>query len=138
MDNLSLGDEVRFRTSPTVIETASSWGGVGRGPRLQAAVNKQGLLEMNLGDRGLLSIPTELFAMLRIEVLKLNNNNLHVIEPAISRLHRLRVLHLQHNKLSSLPDTLCNCTHLHELDVSHNRLVGLSEHIALLRYLKVQ
>ena len=81
-NSISLGDEVRFHTSPTIIKAKSSR----REPRerrLKATTNKNGLLEMDVS--GLTTVPGEVFVMLRTEVLKLNNNALHILEPPISR-----------------------------------------------------
>ena len=90
MDTLSLGDEVRFRSSPTVIEAgggggswSSEWGAVRA--RLQPQLNKHGMLEVDLSGKKLHDVPGEVYNMMRLEVLRLNNNGLHIIASAISR-----------------------------------------------------
>ena len=129
MSSFSVGDEVRFRTSPDVIDDtqhvkSQSWtkytsrpsGPHDRRLRLQAVVNKEGLIELNLSGKDMRELPREVYSLLRLEVLKINDNRIHSLSTAVSHLHKLRVLHAHKNVIQSLPDTLTNCIHLQEID----------------------
>jgi len=88
-------------------------------------LNRFGLLELDLSDRDLRSVPDAVFALGRLEVLRVARNRLGSLPPDVASLHRLRVLDVGNNELSTLPDSLVNCVRLSELDARGNRLAAL-------------
>ena len=144
MDSLSLTDEVRFRTSPDIIDNRNtqkshSWTRFSdymqnraatfqdklKHParsRVQAIVNKDGLIELDYGGRNLKTIPTDVYSLVRLEVLKVDKNTLKSVPSAISKLHKLRILHAQLNQIVFVHDTIANCIHLQYVDLSNNKL----------------
>ena len=105
--------------------------------KLQAVVNKQGQIELDLSSQNLRKIPPDVFNQLRTESLKLHSNDLQLIPSAISRLHKLRVLDLHENAISTLPETLTNLLHLQELDLSNNKLGSVPPMLGSFKYLRV-
>ena len=88
-------------------------------------VNRFGLLELDVSDRGLCDIPDAVFSVGRLEVLRAARNRLGALSSDVAALRRLRLLDVGHNELTALPDSLANCVRLAELDVRGNRLASL-------------
>lgn len=81
---------------------------------------------LDLSNRKLEKIPSEVFAMKDLENLNLSGNKLSGAPQAeIRNLKNLRVLDLHDNALTGLPAELGQLANLVELNVSNNALTGL-------------
>jgi Leucine-rich repeat (LRR) protein len=112
-----------------------------RSAQLRVVINRFGLLELDLSDRNLRSIPDAVFALSRLEVLRLSRNRLRSMPNTVSGLRHLRHLDVGNNEMDELPVALAACSRLVELDVRSNKLTsipatlpsGLSRHLRALR-----
>eukprot|EP00742_Colponemidia_sp_Colp-10_P002417 GILJ01002577.1.p1 GENE.GILJ01002577.1~~GILJ01002577.1.p1 ORF type:complete len:545 (-),score=81.60 GILJ01002577.1:98-1732(-) len=77
---------------------------------------------LDLRNRGLESIPDEVFKLGNLRELLLSNNKLRVLDGRIGYLTNLNMLDLSSNSLSTLPPELANILELKELTVEGNPL----------------
>ena len=75
----------------------------------------------------LTKIPTEVFELAHLKILKLGNNRISELPESLNKLTNLTQLYLWNNKLSYLPESLGNLTNLIQLDLSKNQLSELPE-----------
>lgn len=85
----------------------------------------------------LTEIPSEIFELEQLEVLKLGHNLLTSVPALIGRLQNLRELDLTHNQLVELPDTLKALLSLTSLNLSSNKLETIPEWLSELPSLRV-
>lgn len=112
-----------------------------RSAQLRVVINRFGLLELDLSDRNMRSVPDAVFGLSRLEVLRLSRNRLRSMPQTVSALRHLRHLDVGNNELDELPAALAACSRLVELDVRSNRLTlipatlpsGLSRHLRAMR-----
>ncbi|XP_078663480.1 uncharacterized protein LOC144906777 [Branchiostoma floridae x Branchiostoma belcheri] len=95
------------------------------------------LLALDLRNKGLTSIPEEVFDITDLEILDVSNNKLTSIPEAIGRLQKLYCLDAIQNKLTSLPNAICSLSRLKWLIVSDNKISSLPPGIELMQELKV-
>jgi Leucine-rich repeat (LRR) protein len=94
--------------------------------------------ELDLSERGLTSIPSDVFSRTDLERLDLSDNRLTGAPQAeIRHLQSLTVLDLSGNDLTGLPAELGQLKNLEILDVSNNRLTGLPLELGNLAQLRI-
>ncbi|XP_035685430.1 malignant fibrous histiocytoma-amplified sequence 1 homolog [Branchiostoma floridae] len=81
-----------------------------------------GLIELNLQNCGLASLPSAVFRLQEVQILNLSWNKLTHLGAGICALRQLQVLYVEHNQLSSLPAELADCPDLAELHAGWNSL----------------
>ncbi|XP_064638734.1 leucine-rich repeat-containing protein 63-like isoform X2 [Lineus longissimus] len=84
---------------------------------------------LNLSFNDLRCVPSELFDMQQLEVLKLRDNPIRDIPMQIVLLKNLRTLTLSFCLISSVPISLFSLPELRHLDLSYNRLVFIPNEI---------
>jgi len=112
-----------------------------RGPNLLTPLAET-LTELRWGKAMLDAIPDEVFDLRRLRVLRLNDNRIGALSPAVARLVELDELDLTNNDLGTLPPELGLLTGLRWLGVEGNMLRMIRRHViergtkALLEYLR--
>ncbi|XP_078664083.1 uncharacterized protein LOC144907150 [Branchiostoma floridae x Branchiostoma belcheri] len=96
----------------------------------------KGGLQLDLSNKGLASVPEEVFHVTDIQYLHLNNNRLTRIPEAIGRLQKLRRLDAFDNLLTSLPQSTISLMDLQELYVYNNKLTELPDGMDALQKLE--
>jgi len=103
---------------------------------------RTGATELDLSGLDLSELPTELWSLRNLEVLKLGieylgiKNQLTQIPQEISNLTQLQTLDLSSNQLMTLPDSLIQLPKLHSLSVVDNQLMTLPEWLGELTQLQ--
>ncbi len=93
---------------------------------------------LDLSNRGLTSIPSDVFNRTDLESLDLSGNRLTGAPQAeIRHLQKLKNLDLSDNQLTGLPAELGQLKNLEVLDVSNNRLTGLPLELGNLTQLRI-
>ena len=93
---------------------------------------------LDMSNRGLTSIPMDVFSRTDLVTLDLSNNRLTGAPPSqIGQLKNLKLLDLSGNKLTGLPAELGQLTKLETLNVSNNKLTGLPLELGNLTQLRV-
>ncbi|KAI8513756.1 hypothetical protein Bbelb_080800 [Branchiostoma belcheri] len=95
-----------------------------------------GLLTINLSNKGLTSLPAELFDIRDVECLVLSNNRLTSIPEEIGQLQKLQRLELDNNLLTQLPQAITTLPNLHDIDLSDNKLETLPDGFSRLKQLQ--
>ncbi|RKG71809.1 hypothetical protein D7V80_00485 [Corallococcus sp. CA054B] len=85
---------------------------------------------LTLEDKGLTSLPEELFLFRKLEKLNLRRNNLRVLPEELGQLTELRELDLRSNGLLELPESIGELKKLRVLDLEANCLWRLPESLA--------
>ena len=85
---------------------------------------------LTLEDKGLTSLPEELFLFRKLEKLNLRRNELRVLPEELGQLTELRELDLQSNGLLELPESIGELKKLRVLDLEANCLWRLPESLA--------
>ncbi|WP_404364040.1 leucine-rich repeat domain-containing protein [Corallococcus coralloides] len=85
---------------------------------------------LSLEDKGLTSLPEELFLFRKLEKLNLRRNNLRALPEALGQLTELRELDLRGNGLLELPESVGSLTKLRVLDLEANCLWRLPESLS--------
>ncbi|RKI05310.1 leucine-rich repeat domain-containing protein [Corallococcus sp. AB038B] len=85
---------------------------------------------LTLEDKGLTSLPEELFLFRKLEKLNLRRNNLRALPEELGQLTELRELDLHGNRLLELPESIGELKKLRSLDLSYNCLWRLPESLA--------
>ncbi len=81
-----------------------------------------GTTSLDLTNKWLTCLPSELFQLTQLEVLFLIGNNLAEIPPEIGQLNKLEMLYLSDNKLKELPVEIAQLINIIELNLDHNQL----------------
>lgn len=93
---------------------------------------------VDMSNRGLTSLPAELFDRTDIERLVLSNNNLTGSLPAeVNKLKNLKFLDLSNNQMTGLPAELGQLKNLEVINVSNNKLTGLPLELGNLNRLQI-
>ncbi|QAT83683.1 hypothetical protein EJ065_2099 [Corallococcus coralloides] len=85
---------------------------------------------LTLEDKGLTSLPEELFLFRKLEKLNLRRNNLRALPEELGQLTELRELDLRGNGLLELPESIGELKKLRVLDLESNCLWRLPESLA--------
>ncbi|RKG57993.1 hypothetical protein D7X30_16000 [Corallococcus sp. AB011P] len=85
---------------------------------------------LTLEDKGLTSLPEELFLFRKLEKLNLRRNNLRALPEELGQLTELRELDLRGNRLLELPESIGELKKLRVLDLESNCLWRLPESLA--------
>lgn len=85
------------------------------------------LVELDLSDNGLSSLPAPLFHLEKLCVLNLSSNPLRNLSEDIGNLKTLQTLKINLNFLTNLPESLSKLTTLTELRISSNKLKTLPD-----------
>src|SRR6266568_4919610 len=80
------------------------------------------LIKLGLSGLALTQLPPELWQLINLQELYLENNQLIQLPPEIGKLTRLKILVIHHNQLSQLPPELWLLSNLHELYLNNNQL----------------
>ncbi|XP_078700717.1 uncharacterized protein LOC144927256 [Branchiostoma floridae x Branchiostoma belcheri] len=96
-----------------------------------------GLLTIDLSDRGLTSVPAEVFDNRDVECLFLSDNRLTSIPEEIGQLQKLQRLELDNNLLTQLPQTITTLPNLEVIDLSLNEFKEIPEEVCSLLHLQV-
>ena len=78
--------------------------------------------KLDLSDKGLSTIPQDVYQLTDLEILVLSNNKLSSIDPKISNLTKLQFLDVSGNQLTGLPQSISQINNLNVLNVSGNPL----------------
>ncbi len=93
---------------------------------------------LDMSNRGLTSIPMDVFSRTDLVNLDLSNNNLTgAPQSQIGQLKKLKLLDLSGNNLTGLPAELGQLSKLEVLNVSNNQLTGLPMELGNLTQLRV-
>ena len=87
-----------------------------------ARAKNEGATDLNLSNRGIKRLPSEIGQLTNLIVLFLHNNQLSSLPPELGQLTNLHFLSLNNNELSSLPPELGQLTNLEALSVHGNPL----------------
>jgi len=93
--------------------------------------------QLNLAHLQLTTLPPQVFDLIHLTSLYLDNNQLNTLSPKIARLTHLRVLSLTHNALTTLPPEIAHLKNLEWLYLDRNQFQFLPPELAKLRNLKV-
>ncbi len=93
---------------------------------LKLEQEKQGVItKLNLSNRSLTEIPSEVLALTELEELVLRNNQLTELPKSLFELKRLTTLDLKKNNIVVLPDEISHLTRLQILNLVDNQLSKL-------------
>ncbi|MGX9727959.1 MAG: COR domain-containing protein [Candidatus Electronema sp. VV] len=84
-----------------------------------------GATVLNLSNKGITTLPHELFQLTSLTDLFLSRNQLTILPPEFCQLTNLTLLALSLNQLASLPPELCQLKNLTSLDLWGNQLTSL-------------
>ena len=105
-------------------------------PTTQDKVNDKDTI-LFLDNRGLTSVPSDIFDNTAIEVLDLSHNDLTGSLPAeIRHLSRLKTLDISYNSMTGIPAEIGQLQELETLNLSHNQFTGLPYELGNLTHLK--
>jgi len=99
---------------------------------LIAQAKREGWTKLDLSDKGLTSLPSEIAQLTNLITLDVYNNQLSVLPPEIAQLTNLTQLYVSDNQLSVLPPEIAQLTNLTTLNVGGNQLSVLPPEIAQL------
>ncbi len=85
--------------------------------------------KLDLSNRDIDEIPSEIGELIELEELNLSYNNIKSLPESISGLKQLKSLLLMRNELSHLPRSIGQLPKLKLLDISYNKLTELPEEI---------
>ena len=92
-------------------------------------------LVLEIGSCGLDSVPESVWELANLEELRLNDNKLKTLSPAIAKLTKLRRLWIGWNPFEGFPEAVCKLEQLEALSVYNCRLSVLPSSFASLRNL---
>ncbi|MFX0207544.1 MAG: leucine-rich repeat domain-containing protein [Candidatus Hodarchaeota archaeon] len=102
----------------------------------KVVIKKRYVVELNLSEQGLTSLPSTIGNFAKLDILNLQHNKLKTLPDTIGNLRVLRVLDLDSNRLSSLPESLGNLTKLQFLCCRYNKLKSLPASLGNMENLK--
>jgi hypothetical protein len=101
---------------------------------------REGWTELDLSNRGITELPSEIGRLTNLKTLKLGNiilltsgsprNRLKTLPDAVAYLTNLQVLDLMSNQLATLPSAVTQLTNLRVLDLSRNQIAKLPKAVA--------
>lgn len=92
--------------------------------------------KIDLSNKNLNSIPSEIFDITDLEILILTQNQIRAIPASISRLKNLKILDISFNQIKYLPENLFQLKNLESLNLSNNDIQKLSYKITELKRLE--
>ena len=93
------------------------------------------MIQLDLEDNHLTSLPEQLSQLTSLEILDLSNNQLSSLPAGFSAFLELENLYLSDNQFTTLPSAICSLTYLHTLDIRLNQLTSLPSDLAKLTHL---
>ncbi len=106
-------------------------------PISPGATNVDSRKTINLSDKGLKSIPNEIFSRTETEELNISNNSITgSIQGEIRLLSKLKILNASNNSMTGVPAEIGQLQNLEVLDLSNNKLTGLPNELGNLGNLK--
>jgi internalin A len=109
---------------------------IGAAPTALTYDDDNKLIKLGLSGLALTQLPPELWQLINLQELNLDNNHLSQLPPEIGQLTNLQKLCLNENKLSQLPPEVGQLTSLHELHLYRNQLSQLPPELWLLSKLQ--
>jgi len=92
---------------------------------------------LDLSNKGLTSIPGDVFSKTNLEELNVSYNSLSgAIQSQIGNLKNLKILNAGYNKMTGVPAEIGQLQSLESLDLSYNQLTGLPNELGNLQKLK--
>jgi Leucine-rich repeat (LRR) protein len=93
---------------------------------------------LDLSNKGLTSIPIDVFNQTNLEELNVSHNNLTgAIQSQIGQLKNLKIFNASYNKMTGVPAEIGQLQNLESLDLSYNQLTGLPNELGNLQKLKI-
>ncbi len=120
---------IQFDTASSLIEQVQQL----RQTFLKLPFNKY--TNLNLSNKNLIELPTEISCFTSVKRLDLNQNKLTTIPATLGKLTQLYWLDLSENQLTCIPDTLGKLTQLYWLDLSENQLTCIPDTLGKLTQL---
>ena len=100
-----------------------------------AAVNLE-TLALDLRNKDLVAIPSQVFACVNLKILLLGNNNIESVPDQIIKLQNLNKLDLSNNKISKLPEDFGKLNKMKSLSLYGNQIGKLPESFSQLKMLQ--
>lgn len=97
---------------------------------------RKGLTSLNLSNREISEIPSEIGNLVNLEHLDLSYNELKGLPIELFNLSKLKTILLIRNKITNLPTSISNLRNLRLLDISYNSLTELPPDISRLENLE--
>jgi hypothetical protein len=91
---------------------------------------------LDLSDKQLSALPSEIRQLTGLQFLDLSNNQLTALPPEIGQLASLQSLDLSNNQLTALPPEIGQLASLQSLDLSYNKITTLPAEVARLTALR--
>jgi len=88
--------------------------------------------ELDLSEKGLESLPSEIGKLTGLKTLDLSVNQIMVMPDAIAQLTNLTRLDLKRNQIADVPEAITQLTNLTELDLHNNQITDIPEAITQL------
>ena len=86
---------------------------------------QKGIRELDLSNKEIKTLPSEIYLLSRVQKLNLSNNLLTTLPSEIGNLTGLYNLDLRNNRIVSLPQGIENLSNLRILNISNNQLANL-------------
>jgi Leucine-rich repeat (LRR) protein len=102
----------------------------------EALQNPDSVFRLDLSKKKLKEFPVEIFQLMELRELKLNNNSINQIPENIYKLNYLQRLFVNNNKLVELPQRIGTLKNLVILELNRNRIEKLPPEIGLLNNLE--
>lgn len=83
------------------------------------------LKELNLSYNNIKSLPAEISKLVNLEVLLLLRNDLELLPPQIGKLQNLKMLDVSHNQLKAVPEEISQLANLQTFDASYCKIATL-------------
>ena len=80
--------------------------------------------ELDLSFLNLHSIPSEIFDLIHLKTLRLENNGISEIPPQISKLSNLEYIYLRGNSIKEIPEEIAKLENLMSIDVRDNPVIN--------------
>jgi small GTP-binding protein len=95
------------------------------------------LESLNLGNNQIRVIPDEIAHLANLKELYLHNNQINIIPDAVTLLSNLQILYLSNNQIHIIPDTINQLSNLQSLFLSINEIHSIPDSLSRLTKLKV-
>ena len=102
-----------------------------------ALINKNSACYLDLSSKNLTSIPSNLFELKNLRILRLNNNQISEIPAEIENLNKLTHLYLADNILTDLPPQIVELKHLQEIELGNNQFSRFPTYLDSLKKLRI-